>query len=184
MDMENRSLSRIGEQRKSKLGETMTIIAYRSSKDIDIQFADGSIAYKKTYGNFLSGRIGNPANRKGNDRKKGKVHEGETVEANNGHLMQLTEYRSYEDCDVTFDNGVTVTHVSYRNFRRGYVSMRKSPEKKWLAKGHQDEKGTSRDGRPIRILNYHGSENVDVIFEDTGEIIKARTYSQFKRGFV
>ena len=51
---------RIGETSFAKSGQVMTIIAYRSAKDIDVQFEDGYVAYNKSYGCFKTGRIVNP----------------------------------------------------------------------------------------------------------------------------
>ena len=38
----------------------MTIIKYRKSEDIDIQFEDETIVKNKTYNNFKKGNIKNP----------------------------------------------------------------------------------------------------------------------------
>ena len=43
---------RVGEVSYNTKGEKMTIIAYRNSIDIDIQFEDGSITYNKQYRYF------------------------------------------------------------------------------------------------------------------------------------
>ena len=51
--------NKIGETRIAKNGQTMTIIKYRNSKDIDIQFEDGTIVKNKRYSNFKNGRIRN-----------------------------------------------------------------------------------------------------------------------------
>ena len=37
-----------------------TIIAYRNSQDIDVQFEDGTIVKHKRIGNFRGGHIANP----------------------------------------------------------------------------------------------------------------------------
>ena len=51
---------RIGETRTASNGQKMTIIAYRGTKDMDVQFEDGYVAYNKSYTNFKAGRIENP----------------------------------------------------------------------------------------------------------------------------
>lgn len=50
----------IGESNMMSCGLEATIIAYRSSRDIDIQFSDGAIAANKNYGNFRKGKIDHP----------------------------------------------------------------------------------------------------------------------------
>ena len=51
---------RIGEIKKNNQGLQMTIIAYRKTIDIDVQFEDGTIVENKQYDNFLKGKIANP----------------------------------------------------------------------------------------------------------------------------
>lgn len=51
---------RIGETKVMNNGQCATIIAYRSSIDIDVQFEDGTIIYKKQYRYFIKGAIRNP----------------------------------------------------------------------------------------------------------------------------
>jgi len=51
---------RVGEQSINKLGESMSIIAYRGALDIDIQFKDGGIVSNTRYSDFLKGSIKNP----------------------------------------------------------------------------------------------------------------------------
>jgi len=55
-----KKIDRTGEVRKMNNGMTAKIVAYRSSRDIDIQFEDGTIVYNKTYGSFKKGLIANP----------------------------------------------------------------------------------------------------------------------------
>ena len=51
---------RTGEINYNNKDEKMTIIAYRNSNDIDIQFEDGSIVYNKKYSAFQNGLIKHP----------------------------------------------------------------------------------------------------------------------------
>ena len=54
------SEKRIGETNINNQGLKMTIIKYRGSKDIDVQFEDGTIVEHKQYDGFLKGKIANP----------------------------------------------------------------------------------------------------------------------------
>ena len=59
----NRSLSkefRLGQVGVNNQDLIMTIIAYRDSHDIDIQFEDGTIVKNKQYSTFSNGQIANP----------------------------------------------------------------------------------------------------------------------------
>jgi len=51
---------RVGENNYNTLGSKMTIINYRKSNDIDIQFQDGAILKNRQYGEFLRGTIISP----------------------------------------------------------------------------------------------------------------------------
>ena len=51
---------RIGETQLSTYGQQMTVVAYRSMYDIDVQFEDGTIVKHKRYPLFLKGYITNP----------------------------------------------------------------------------------------------------------------------------
>ena len=57
-----RGVERLGEEKYAYNGQRMKIIAYRSSVDIDIQFEDGTVITKRTYGNFKTGHVKNPNN--------------------------------------------------------------------------------------------------------------------------
>ena len=52
--------SRLGKSRFNTQGLRMTIIKYRSSRDIDVQFEDGTIVEHKRYSLFEKGYIENP----------------------------------------------------------------------------------------------------------------------------
>ena len=53
-------IDRTGEISYNKQGEKMTIIAYKNNADIDIQFEDGSIVYKRRYKDFKNGSVNHP----------------------------------------------------------------------------------------------------------------------------
>ena len=53
-------MNRVGEVNYNNQGEKIIIIAYRNTKDIDIQFEDGVIVYHRTYDNFKIGRMEHP----------------------------------------------------------------------------------------------------------------------------
>lgn len=53
---------RVGETLVMSCGKQATIIAYRSSKSIDVKFSDGSVVYEKEYRAFLKGQISYPNN--------------------------------------------------------------------------------------------------------------------------
>lgn len=56
----NKKKQRIGETTKNKNGQTMTIIAYRDCRDIDVQFEDGTVVQNRRYSDFKRGYVANP----------------------------------------------------------------------------------------------------------------------------
>ena len=51
---------RLGQQVRNGNGELMTIIAYRGSKDVDVQFEDGTVVEHVLYQNFVKGYVEKP----------------------------------------------------------------------------------------------------------------------------
>lgn len=51
---------RLGQQVRAGNGELMTIIAYRGSKDVDVQFEDGTVVEHVLYQNFVKGYVEKP----------------------------------------------------------------------------------------------------------------------------
>ena len=58
--VEGQALLRLGEKRYMTCGLEATIVEYRSYRDIDIEFEDGSLVKHKTYGRFIEGSIAHP----------------------------------------------------------------------------------------------------------------------------
>lgn len=111
--------SRIGKQMKAKNGQMMTIIAYRTSNDIDVQFDDGTIVEHVTYGRFKSGSIKNPSAPIKPTAKLERI--GEKNQNNDGKWMKIIKYRSCVDMDVEFEDGKIRQHVSYLCFQKGGI---------------------------------------------------------------
>ena len=109
---------RIGEKSKANNGMEMTIVAYRSSADIDIQFEDGNVVKNKRYQQFKKGEIANP-NIKNESLRNDRI--GEEVKAKNDLRMKIIAYRNANDIDVQFEDGVFVKNRSYANFRKGNI---------------------------------------------------------------
>lgn len=65
----------------------MTIVAYRSSADIDVQFEDGQTVTNRAYANFIKGTIGHP-NVDHYDTLRNS-HIGEVSTAKNGQKWSL-----------------------------------------------------------------------------------------------
>ena len=110
--------NRIGETKKNNQDLIMTIIVYRNSMDIDVQFEDGTIVENRIYGNFLKGAIANPNYK--NSRIIDRV--GETNTNNQDLKMTIIAYRDCKDIDVQFEDGTIVENRQYDGFLKGTIA--------------------------------------------------------------
>lgn len=174
--------NRLGENKRMNNGQIATIIAYRNSKDIDIQFEDGEIVTHKSYGNFQSGNV---LNKKYNY----SIHIGESNMMKNGMVATIIEYRASNDIDVEFEDGYINQHKTYKAFQYGEIGhpfKRKQRESYIRSKQIRERKGESgmmNNGQIATILAYRSSNDIDVEFED-GTIVQHKTYGNFKNGFI
>ena len=108
---------RTGETNIANNGMKMTIIAYRSCHDIDIQFEDGTIVEHRECSDFRRGKISNK------ERKSCVLDPriGETNIANNGLKMTIIAYRRASDIDIQFEDGTIAKHRTYTNFKKGSI---------------------------------------------------------------
>lgn len=160
--------SRTGEMHIAKNGMMMTIIAYRNSSDIDVQFEDGAVRENATFQQFRNGHIKHPS-----EKARILSRVGETAVANNTQIMIIVEYKNANDIVVEFnDEQHTRVKTTYKSFCKGNV---KNPN------FHTKETAIASNGMNITIKEYHNSKNVDVEFDD-GTIAKRKTYQQFKSG--
>lgn len=104
---------RVGESIRHSNGMLMTIIAYRSSIDVDIMFEDGTIVRHKRYDVFKNREIKYPFEHKLRDKK------GERRYNNSGLGMTVKCYRNSHDIDVICDDGTELKGVSYSTFLSG-----------------------------------------------------------------
>lgn len=162
---------RLGETSISNSGMGMKIVAYRNSKDLDVQFEDGTIIKNRSYGDFKKGKIKNPNLLKPNTLKEER--EGEISTATNGMKMKLISYRSYSDVDIQFEDGTIVKHKNFYNFKEGTIFY---PKRK-------DAVITAYNGIRMRVLEYRKSSDIDVQFED-GSIVRNKSYTDFEKGSI
>lgn len=157
----------INETRTSNSGQKMTIIRYKSSCDIDVQFEDGTIVRHKAYKGFLKGEIANP-----NYFPSKRI--GEKRIANNGQQMTITAYRKTNDIDVMFEDGTLVEHKSYGRFLRGSI---KNPNHKL----HIGETYVALNGMAMTVIDYENSKNTTVQFADA-TVIRHTNYNSVRTG--
>ena len=109
---------RLGQTKQMLCGQTATVIAYRSSQDIDVKFEDGQIRHNVEYRSFYNGRLKHPSEL--HDLLK-QERIGETNIMNNGLKAEIIAYHSYYDVDVKFEDGVIVKGKRYEKFQNGEI---------------------------------------------------------------
>lgn len=104
---------RIGETNINTKGFKMTIIAYRSGKDIDVQFEDGTVVKNKSYYSFKKGNI----LKKDENFRVGEI----VVHKVTGQKMKIIEYFKWNDITIEFEDGAIRKHINYFNFKKGRI---------------------------------------------------------------
>lgn len=175
-------LNRVGETNKSFNGQMMTIIDYRNYDELVVRFEDGTIVEHIRYNNFQRGYVKNPNHIILPPQQQIKSRVGVKSTAKNGLEMTIIAYRNCNDVDVQFEDGTIVYNISYGNFIKGKV---KHPNINWninnSKKKHIGEVTTASNGQAMTIIEWTGTYNISVKFED-GTIVKNKQYSSFKEG--
>ena len=156
----------------------MTIIAYRSTQDIDVRFEDGYVAYNKSYDSFKKGKIGN-SNKPARLMADSRI--GETAVATNGQRMTVIAYRSYNDIDVRFEDGYMACHKQYDSFKEGRIKNPNAPNAQLKTDIRMGETRTANNGQVMTIIAYRSCSDIDVRFED-GYVACHKQYDSFKKG--
>ena len=175
----NQKLSRVGETNIAANGQKMTIIAYRKSNDIDVEFEDKTIVTNKSYKEFQDGHIKNP------NYTIEKQRLNETNIASNGMQMTIIAYRNAFDIDIEFEDGQIVYNKAYKEFKNGHISYPNM--KSWdvrLSKYKTQRlyaTNTASDGRKMTVITYRNADDIDVEFDD-GTIVEHTSWYSFKDG--
>lgn len=167
--------NRKGEISYNSAGQKMIIIDYKRSDNIDIQFEDGTVVYKKTYQSFINGKIKNPNKIEGSERI------GEEGFSNAGQKMKIIAYRGYEDIDVEFEDKTIVYNKRYGSFKRGEISNPNFRTTMETYNRIMNEISIATNGQKMKIIKFRSYDDVDVQFEDN-TIVKHKSYYSFKSG--
>ena len=162
---------RVGEKHMMNCGSEATIIRYGSSRDIDVQFEDGQVVYKRKYAAFKKGEISPLIDPRKIDRT------GEKQMMKCGLEATICRYDSSTDIDVQFEDGQVVYHRDYSSFKKGKIAPPIDPRKTV----HIGEKRMMNCGLEVTIIRYGGCNDIDIQFED-GQVVCKRTYDAFKKG--
>lgn len=167
--------SKIGETIRAKNGQLMTIIVFNSTRDITVQFEDGTIVEKIRYQQFQQGSVGNPNFSIADKIAKEKL--GEESISNTGEKMKIIAYRGCRDLDVQFEDGEVLHNVRYDSFQNGTLHSPKNS----LNITRVGETRQHNNGQTMTIVAYRGNQNVDVLFSD-GTLVTDVRYDAFRQG--
>ena len=106
---------------------------------------------------------------------KEKERIGQTFKCNNGECISIIEYKNRDNVLIKFEDNEDVKWVSYSNIKAGRVA--KSIDYSCRV----GEERINIQGIKMKIIEYINSENITVEF-DNGDIIKNKTYCNFKNG--
>lgn len=172
-------IRRVGQRQLMKNGLTATLIKYRSSASVDVQFDDGVVVKNKTYDQFIGGQIGHPDCL---HAMKKKDRTGETRVMNNGMKATIITYRLSDDLDIQFEDGVIREHCAYKEFCEGYIKHPDDTPEGQTTK-RIGEKRYMNCGLEATIVEYNSSHDITIQFSD-GNVATNKDYSCFLNGTI
>lgn len=173
---------RVGLKNKNTAGFKMTIIEYMGSRNITVQFDDGTIVSNRSYDDFLQGHISNPNQAKIN--KLQNEREGARKQMNSGLWAFVKEYRRADDIDVEFEiDGAINKGKSWMDFNRGKIAH-PSVAPNYDRKLHVGEIKEMNNGLKAKIIAYRRHKDIDVMFLDDGFVVSGTAYTWFARGII
>ena len=170
-------LNIIGETRLMKCGMKATCIAYRSTRDLDVQFEDGTIVYKRSKKAFYLGEIANPSiGGSAGTRKRNSSIINKEVVMKNGQKAKCIAYRKSTDIDIQFEDGTILEHKSKYNFLAGIIP---NPNKSIYS--CLNVTVLQNCGMKATCIRFVNTGDIDIQFED-GTILEHRRKSEFENG--
>ncbi len=170
----------IGCRKIMKNGLEATIIDYESADNITVRFADGFVTSNKRLDAFNSGGIANPNVHTSNVKARKKWVGCKKI-MKNGLEATITEYVSYRDITIRFEDGYIVEHTNVGHFVDGTIL---NPNvKRLIAEDRTGMENVMNNGNHAKIVNYRNCKNMDVMFED-GAIVYGVDYQTFKKGAI
>lgn len=165
---------RVGETYTSKQGERYTIIAYRSNRDCDVRFEDGTIVTGRSYFHCKNSSVLNP----NNPGKYSTSKIGQTKTMKNGLKATVLEVIGRR-LKIRFEDG----YERECDFTKFYTGEVKHPN-------YNPNTLTERVGERVyqeneqqfaEIIEYNNFNDILIRFDD-GRELKLSSYVNFKKG--
>lgn len=168
--------SRVGTVIRQKCGMNAVCTAYRSSKDADFRFENGTVKLHRKWDDFVKRKI--------QCVSRVDLEEGSNTRIGMSHMqkcgMNLTciAYRGVRDCDFQFEDGHVVTHRSWQNFKVGSIARHTADEKTAQKIGQTKMQDC---GMNATCITYRTYQDCDFRFED-GKAVEHVPWIKFERG--
>lgn len=181
IDVVDLNITRIGESKEMQCGLSATIVAYRSSSDMDVQFDDGSTVCGVSYRRFCLGEV-IPEKLKCKNQIA-NCRSGETKIMKCGMSATIIRYGGAFDVDVQFEDGTVRSRQSYSSFAAGRIG---NPNVGNIRSNKAERIGLAKFmncGMSATIIAYRSNSDIDVLFEN-GEIATGKSFANFQRGAI
>jgi len=170
----------LGETHLMKCGLSATVIVYRKSDDIDIQFEDGIVVQHCSKHRFQTGVVSHPKLGIGFSRRK-REYIGETKQMKCGQNATIIGYTTFTDITIQFEDGTIVEHAHKDSFNKGEI---RNPN---LSNSRKTNiVGMSRlmnCGMSATVIAYRNANDLDVQFED-GTVVEHKSKGSFQTGSI
>ena len=160
----------VGKKKEMRCGMEATIIAYRNSEDIDIQFDDGSIRSGVSMRTYKKGSVA-PVHH----HRYAEIRVGETNMMSCGLEAVITAYRNAQDMDIRFSDGTVKESCDYYRFKKGELSPARQDR---TLRDRKGEKAVMRCGLEAEVVEYRRSNDVDVMLSD-GTLLQGIEFQRF-----
>lgn len=164
--------SLVGQSKEMTCGMKCTVIEDNGTKNITVQFEDGTIRKGCLRGSFIKGSISNPSLGSHYSVKKATSIVGQTNVMNCGMSCTVIEDNGQKDIIVLFEDGTKKRSTRY-DFRRGTIGNENYIKGSILGK-----KDVMKCGMLCTVIEDKGSRDITVQFED-GTIVEHIRRSYF-----
>lgn len=156
-------IDRTGEIHITKQGYNAKIIEYINANNCTVEFDDGTIVYNKSYIQLKSKSLRKPTNRL-----------GEKHLMNDGHEVEIIEYKNAKNLVISYKDGTLVKNRTYDCLLKGSIMK---------PFGRVGEKHITNQGYELEIIEYFNAKNCTVKFGEN-QIVKNKIYTSIKKGSV
>lgn len=168
--------NRVGTVVRQKCGMDAICTVYRSSKDADFRFENGTVKLHRQWDAFIKGKIqcvSRVDHEEGSNTRIGMSHMQKC-----GMNLTCIAYRGVRDCDFQFEDGHVVTHRTWQHFKAGSIARHTVDEKTAQKIGQTKMQGC---GMSATCIAYRTYQDCNFRFED-GKAVEHVPWIKFERG--